>query len=179
MRRTVIAVSLALGVVATGVLAAQADVPSNPNILAAIQSLRADLVTAFNGMSQKLTAIQTTLNALIPAPTQQSNILMTPPVQFGNAGSNSLGCDVLNKSAEPKTVVVTGIGSQGVEPVSFTPPAGQTVAPGQFLTFSVFVANPFAAWSCVFTVVNGTRNDILASGSQRTDGIVHSLIAAQ
>ena len=160
MRKTIIAVSLALGVAAGSVIAAQSEVPTNPNILQGVQQLQlsaAQEVAALQGIQSTLTSIQTALQGLIPA---VSNVKTTAPV-LGFSGQ-TIRCSVINLASQSRTVVISLLGPSGqvtnsapiiLQPLSSTIQNGSITA-GEDV------------YACRFTVQNGTRTDITASLSQ-------------
>jgi len=146
MRKTIISAALAVGVVTVGI-AAQGDpngnpnAPGNPNILQAIQQQTTILQT-----------IQTTLQGLIPA---VSSVAVTPG--FETNGDASATCNYVNRLAGT-TVVVELVNQAGAVEASETFSIGaNSVGVSRSLTNSNIVY-------CRFTVTNGTKADIVASG---------------
>jgi hypothetical protein len=158
LRKTVVAVVLALGVTSSGAAPSPADTPSNPNILTAIQSLRNELAGAFTSLFQQLQNIQTALQGLIPA---VSNVLFTPPLVYpSGAVDRQIVCTVVNLAADFRQVDIQIIGSGGV-----IASGGLNVAPNTASTFS-FIALTSGQFVCKFTLGNGTKNDVSLSATQ-------------
>jgi hypothetical protein len=134
-------------------------VPSNPNILTAIQSLRADLTTAFNQVLQSLQNIQAALETLTPAPV--GNVLNTTILDFSPSNTQSAVflCNVTNVAAVDRTVVIEFVEPSGTVHSSFSP---AVLTPGKSTFGGVqasFQTN--TSLRCRFTVQNGTKQDII------------------
>ena len=139
MRRALSSIIISTSLLSFSAFAAQADVPSNPNIWAAVQDLQASQAS----QNATLSSIQTTLNSLIPP--AQGNVRYTPPVSL-----ISQGCQVANVSATPKTVTLEQLfGNVVVATLT------QTIEPGALAN----LPRQFASY-CRFTVQDGTRSNI-------------------
>jgi hypothetical protein len=159
--------------------AARAQSTSNegsPAILAALAELQSSIgsvdaaVTALQG---SLTALGTTVSGL--GTSQESNVRSTPPMMLGD--DPSIACAVANVDDEPHAIraeVIRGFdgsvvgrfgGSYQIQPGeaqvgSFGPPGGRDV------------------YYCRFTVVDGSRSDILATAERLTGG-PRAVVAAE
>jgi hypothetical protein len=164
MRKTIIALALALTVASGSVVAAQADVPTNPNILQAIQQLQvndAQEVAVLQGLQSTLTGVQSTLTSIQTAlqgltPPAASNVRTTGAV-LGFSG-DAIRCAAINLSTSPKAVIVSLIGPAGqVQNVTVTlQPLASTIQ-------NLFITAGEDVYACRFTVQDGTRADITAS----------------
>jgi hypothetical protein len=166
-RRTIAAVltTLALGSAVTVLDVPQTSAqvtnpaPTNPNILTAIQSLRADLTTAFNQVLQSLQNIEAALETLTPAPV--GNVLNTTILDFAPSNTQSavFRCNVTNVAAVDRTVVIEFVEPSGTVHSSFAP---VVLTPGKS-TFGGVQASFQTTTSlrCRFTVQDGTKQDII------------------
>jgi len=156
MRRESLAVAFVLS--CSSGFAAQADVPSNPNILQSIQQLQ------LNEAQQTaiLQAIQTALQ-----PPTVGNVLVTPMLATAPAaGAQNLiyGCTVTNISTTPKTVLVEILGTQGQNLSPVAPIPHQIPAEGSFVSnHGGNVASLEPGARCWFTVQDGTKKDVIGS----------------
>lgn len=169
MRRVLIAIA---GLIFSPFVFAQVTTPTptNPNILQAIQqvqtsinSLRSDLATVFTSISNSLSSIQAAIKGLTPAPV--GNVLNTTLLRFvPNSGDQfaSFTCDVTNTSSEARTVSMEFVNLVGQS----SGPSTITLNPGASSEIGTSGASTNAGQTevrCRFTVVNGTKNDIVAA----------------
>jgi hypothetical protein len=153
------------GVLATPLSAAQqVDVPSNPNILAAVQQIQATLQGLVSGLQTfasnlqtTLTNIQTSINNL--QPTAPGNVAVTPPVNIISSSpqpTNEIICTVFNLTNATRSIDVQLVGANNALSSFVIPPGGF----GSFGNGNLAGGRPYY---CKFTVVNGTKADITAS----------------
>ena len=156
MRRALSSIIISTSLLSLSAFAAQADVPGNPNILAAVQDLQASQASqnaTLTAIQTALTNIQSTINGLTPV---QGNVRITPPIHWG-VGNPSLLCLVRNVANAPRTIRMELILEDGSSDLG----SEKVVGPGK-ITSSGLIGSPTtrAYSSCKFTVIDGTQADI-------------------
>jgi hypothetical protein len=167
---------IAVGIALTSSSAAFAaeSVPSNPNILQAIQQLQLSIqqlqlndtqeTAVLGGIQASLTNVQTSLtgiqSALQALSPSLGNVLYTPPFPAGIGAA--LTCSFVNRSSQPVSVTVTVADTNGA-----------SVATNPFVNIpsdgvaSVAAAAAQSGGYCRFTIQSGARDAIAAGGQLR------------
>lgn len=155
MSRALFGIIIGTSLLLSSAFAAQGDVPSNPNIFAALQNLQAGQAaqnTSLTSLQTTLTAIQNAITALAPV---QSSVRTTPPLIHTG---NTFECAVTNVSAAARSVRIEAISVPGAILL-----ASQVVAVPPGDGSQIFVTQATSRTICRFTVLDGTRSDIRAS----------------
>ena len=169
MRRALSSIIISTSLLSLSAFAAQGDVPSNPNIWAAVQDLQASQASqnaALTALQTTLASIQTTVNSLIPP--AQGQVRQSPPLFFASAGGNTIACPVTNVASASREVNIEYVqGSTG----AVVSTIGAVLEPGR-TRMSAFVGFASDNYYCRFTVLDGTRSDIRASAIQFVNNAV-------
>jgi hypothetical protein len=128
---------------------AQLGQPTPQSILEAIANLASITAT-------RLSAIDAKLDALVEE--SGSDTLLTPPID-----ANNWSCNAFNRSDVPISVTIKLVSSNGSE-INFST---NTINAGRTITVDAGTGSSIAA-HCVFTVLNGSAADILASITSST-----------
>jgi hypothetical protein len=179
-----IAVGIALA--SSSAAFAAESVPSNPNILQAIQQLQLSIQqlqlndaqetavlggiqSSLTNVQTSLTGIQSALQALTPS---LGNVLYTPPF---DAGINAaLTCSFVNRSSDPVSVLIAAVNSVGITTSSFQASNIPNDGVGLLSTSA-----PQNGAYCRFTIQTGARDAIAASGQVRSSTGALTSLAAQ
>jgi len=135
--------------------------------LTALQRTVNTLQVSVSAVEGALNALQQDVNPLIAA--NQVNSRFTPVLTAPAYTNPTAGCSVVNVSSETRTIVVSLINTTSLQAEllgqeTFTLQPGRSSGFGDklnILQYAVF---------CSFTVIDGTRADIRASGSVRFPG---------
>jgi hypothetical protein len=145
-------IAVAITLAYSSAVVAADGAPSNPNILQGIQQLQLSAAQE----AATLQAIQTALQGLAPPPV--SNVAVTPA--FETNGNASMTCNYVNRLAGV-IVLVELVAQNGTVEANESSAIGlNSVGVLRALTTSSIVY-------CRFTVSNGTKADIVASGVLR------------
>ena len=147
-----------------------------PTILAAL----AQLQSSVNSIAAVVTGLQTSVTTLSTAvaglgTSQASNVRSTPPMVFGD--DPSITCTLANVDNAPHAIRAEVIrGFQGTVVNGFG--GGYLVQPGEAQAGSFSLPGGSDVYYCRFTVIDGTRADVLGT-AERSSGGPRTVVAAE
>jgi len=154
MRKLLSSIAIGSSILSSPALAAPLDVPSNPEILGAIQQLQATAAAqsaALASIQTVLASIQTVITTVPPV----TNVRFTPPLFI--ADNQGVLCAVANASGSPKHIKVELLRGTGAVQSTFLS-GNFALDPGESSGGST--APPRDSYVCKFTVLDGNRDDI-------------------